>query len=327
MRVGVIGPLDPDSFADNIVDCLPDLGVEVVPLGPVRRHLPGRLDQGLDLLLRAEPGLDARLQRRLARRALDAGCDLVISVSAGLLPETVALMRGGGIRTALWFPDSLSNLDRLLMFIADYDRVYLKDSVLVERIRSLTGLPVAYLAEACNPHWHFPHGMAGRESEIVVAGNMYPTRVRLLDRLHADGIPLRLYGPPFPKWIPQRPVMTRHTGRFIVRQEKAAVFRAAAGVLNNLHPSELSSVNRRLFEATGSGAAVLCEDRPALRAHFDVGREVLAFSTYEELRSQCLSLLADVSLVNSIGDAGARRAHAEHTNQLRLATILEDCAK
>lgn len=326
MRVGVIGPMDPDSFADNIADCLPDLGVEVVRLGPVRRHLPGRLDQGMDLLLRAEPGLDARLQRPLARRALDAGCDVVISVSAALMPETVSLMKGGGIRTALWFPDHVANLDRQLMFIADYDRLYFKDSVLVERIRSLTGLPVAYLAEACNPHWHFPQGMAGRDREIVVAGNMYPTRVRLLDRLHADGIPLRLYGNPFPKWIPQRPVMTRHTGKFIVRKEKAAVFRAAAGVLNNLHPSELSSVNKRLFEATGCGAAVLCEDRPALRAHFDVDQEVLAFSTYEELRSHCLSLLADVKLVNRIGDAGARRTHAEHTNQLRLATILEDCA-
>ena|ERR1700694_5659569 len=107
MRIGVIGPLDPDSFADNICDCLPDLGVEVVRLGPVRRHLPGRLDQGLDLLLRAESGLDARLQRRLARRALDAACDVVISVSAALLPETVALMRGGGIRTTLWFPDHI----------------------------------------------------------------------------------------------------------------------------------------------------------------------------------------------------------------------------
>jgi spore maturation protein CgeB len=225
----------------------------------------------------------------------------------------------------MWFPDHLANLDRQLMLMADYDRVYFKDPLLVERIRVLTDLPVAYLPEACNPHWHFPRGEPGRVSEIVVAGNMYPTRVRLLDRLHADGIPLRLYGAGFSSWIPERPIMARHVGKSVVRQEKAEVFRSASAVLNNLNPSELTSVNCRLFEAAGCGAAVLCEGRPTLRDHFDVGRELLAFDTYDELRRHCVSLLADPSLGRGLGDAAAKRAHADHTYQLRLKSLLEDC--
>lgn len=31
------------------------------------------------------------------------------------------------------------------------------------------------------------------------------------------------------------------------------MFREAAGVLNNLHPAEMNSVNARLFEATAAG--------------------------------------------------------------------------
>lgn len=326
MRVGVIGPQYADSFADNIADCLPDLGVDVVRLGTVRGRFPKRLDQAVEVLSRARPAFDARLQRPLAERAIDGACDVVICVDAGLLPETVRRMRAGGVRTAMWFPDHVANLDRQLMLIADYDRVYFKDPVLVERVRALTEMPVAYLPEACNPHWHVSSGDPEPVPEIVVAGSMYPSRVRLLDRLHGDGIPLRLYGPPFARWIPQRPVMARHTRRSVVRHEKAMVFRSATAVLNNLNPSELASLNCRLFEAAGCGAAVLCEDRPVLRENFDVGREVLAFRTYDELREHCLALLADPQRVRDLGDAAARRAHSDHTYQLRLTSLLEDCA-
>jgi spore maturation protein CgeB len=326
VRVGVIGPLSPDSFADNIADCLPDLGVDVVRLGPIRGRFPRRLDQAVEVLSRARPDLDARLQRRVAQRAINHACDLVICIDAALLPKTVQRMRASGVRTIMWFPDALSNLDRQLMLMADYDRVYFKDPMLVERVRALTSLPVAYLPEACNPHWHFPRGEPGRVREIVVAGNMYPTRVRVLDRLHADGIPLRLYGAPFARWIPARPVMARHAGRVVLTHEKAEVFRSATAVLNNLHPSELAGVNARLFEAAGCGAAVLCEARPTLQDCFEVGREILAFSSYDELLAHCRSLLADPELVRYFGDAAAKRAHAEHTYQLRLTSILEDCA-
>jgi spore maturation protein CgeB len=326
VRVGIIGPLYPDSFADNIADCLPDLGVNVVYLGTVRGRFPRRVDQAVETISRARPALDARLQRRLAERAIDERCEVVICVDAALLPETVRRMRINGIRTAMWFPDAVSQMDRQLMLIADYDRVYFKDPLLVERLRALVQVPVAYLPEACNPHWHVPIGEPGVVSEIVVAGNMYPNRVRLLDRLHNDGIPLRLYGAPFARWIPPRPVMERHAGREVVRREKAAVFRSASAVLNNLHPSELAGVNCRLFEAAGCGAAVLCEDRPALRECFDVGTEVLAFTTYSELKAQCLSLLSDRQLVRDIGNAAARRARQDHTYQVRLTSLLEDCA-
>src|SRR5688572_8851741 len=41
LDVGVIGPSYPDSFADNIVGALDDLGHRAVALGPARPPLPG----------------------------------------------------------------------------------------------------------------------------------------------------------------------------------------------------------------------------------------------------------------------------------------------
>jgi spore maturation protein CgeB len=327
VKVGVVGPLDPDSFADNILNSLTAMGVEPVALGPVRPSLGHRrVDAVGDLVMRASPRLEVRSQSTLVRRVQEEACDLVVSVSSALMPATVEAMRAGGRPVVLWFPDAVANLDRQLMLVAGYDRLFFKDRVLVERLSALTDLPVAYLPEACNPRWHRPGLDAGRVPEIVVAGNMYPSRVRLLDRLHADGIPLRLYGNGFAKWIPKRPLMARHAGFSITRTHKADVFRSAAGVLNNLHPSEISGVNCRLFEAAGCGAATLCEDRAAVHENFAAGTEVLVFSSYQELRSQCELLLSNPDEGRAIGDAAHRRAHRDHTYEQRLAAILNSVA-
>lgn len=324
MRVGVIGPLGPDSFADNILDCLPDLGVDTVALGPARRALGQRhLDAMVHRYMPQSQTLDVMSQRGLADRAVEAECDVVISVLGALRPETVARVRDSGTKVALWFPDHLANMGNQMMLTAGYDRLYFTDPYFVRWMETLEGLPAAYLPEACNPRWHRPSVEPASQPGFVSVGNMYPSRVLLFDRLVADSVPLRLYGSGFPRWLPERPLMKHHTGREVVREEKARTFRRASGVLNNLHPAE-GGVNCRLFEAAGSGAAVLCETREPLRDLFTAGSEVLTFTTYDDLLALCTKLTEDPDLTWRIGDAAAARAHAEHTYQHRLRVILED---
>jgi spore maturation protein CgeB len=164
---------------------------------------------------------------------------------------------------------------------------------------------------------------AGTEPYLVIAGNMYPSRVRLLDRLIAKGIPLRLYGAGFPAWLGEAPARAAHTGRCVFGEDKARVFRSAAGVLNTMHPAEVAGVNSRLFEAAGCGAAVLTEFRPTVPELFAVGDEVLAFHDFDELVNQATRLLTETGLTARLGDAAARRAHRDHTYDLRVAAILE----
>ena len=326
-RVGVIGPQDPDSFADNIADCLPDLGVDVVKLGTPRpRFRSGKASAAYDFAARGFPVLDEKVQGAMVRRALDLRPDLIITTQSELMPSTVAAFRAAGVPVVLWFPDHIANLGRGLMFAADYSTVYFKDPAVVERATAVLGLPAKYLPEACNPHWHRPAGGApGDDAGLVVAGNIYATRAVLLERLVKADVPLRLYGSHFPAWIPQREALEGlHAKRPVVRLEKAGVFRRAQAVLNNLHPSELESVNCRLFEAAGCGAAVLTEYRPALDDLFEQGSEVLAFRTYDELVKGWRALEDDPELGVRLGDAAARRAAAEHTYQHRLRVILED---
>ncbi len=327
MRVGVVGSARPDHFADNVGDALGRTGHQVTQLGPARPQHRGRLAGNLAMLARqARPGLDERAQRGIARSALDAGCEVVISLDARLMPATVTRLSSAGVRTAFWFPDHVASLERQTMLLAPYDALFFKEPHLVDGLRANLGLPVYYLPQGCNPRWHRPLVPAGTDPCLVVAGNMYPSRVRLLERLAAKGIPLRLYGSGFPRWIGETPVRGSHTGRAVFREDKARVFRSAAGVLNTMHPAEISGVNSRLFEAAGCGAAVLTEFRPTIPGLFDIGAEVLAFRDFGELVDQASRLLSADGLTARLGDAAARRAHRDHSYDARVATILEKVA-
>ena len=85
------------------------------------------------------------------------------------------------------------------MPLAPYDVIFFKEPVLADRLRAMLDLPVYYLPEACNPRWRRPVAPAGTDPRLVIACGMYPSRVRLLERLIAKGIPLRLYGSGFPR--------------------------------------------------------------------------------------------------------------------------------
>jgi len=324
MRVGVIGPMAPDFFAENVSDALEHTGNVVAHLGTTSPRHRSRLFTTSQILARqALPALDERGQRHIARAAVAAGCEVVINLDEGLMPVTVRQLKRAGIRVAFWFPDAVANMGRQLMLLAPYDAIFFKEPHVVNNLRASLDLPVYYLPQGCNPRWHRPAVQAGTEPYLVIAGNMYASRVRLLERLAAKGIPLRLYGGGFPRWLGETPIRAAHTGRCIVRDEKARVFRSAAGVLNTMHLSEVAGVNARLFEAAGCGAAVLTEFRPTVSDLFAIGDEALVFHDFSSLVDQATRLLEEAGLTRRLGDAAARRAHRDHTYDLRVTEILE----
>jgi spore maturation protein CgeB len=323
MRIGIVGPIHLDSFAANIIDGLRLMGHDPVSIGS-SYSTGGRYTSTAAMAVRnLLPALDERSQRHIVRSALQTGCQIVINLEQRLMPSVVGQLRRNGIRVGIWFPDAVLNMGRQLMLLAPYDAIFVKEPHLVERLRALLNLPLFYLPEACNPLLHRPVTDAGTEPHLVLAGNMYPSRIRLLERIRASGIPLRLYGAEFPRWAGRTPLREVHAGRPVFGEDKARVFRSAAAVLNTLHPAEISGVNARLFEAAGCGAAVLTEFRPALPDLFAIEDEVLAFRDFDELLVQAKRLLTESGLSAKLGDAASARAHRDHTYQQRLAVILE----
>jgi spore maturation protein CgeB len=324
VQVGIVGPVEPDYFADNIGDALKRIGHDVSQLGPARPHSRLRVKSKIATLARqAVPALDSRVQGSIVKAALEARCGVVISVDADLAPAAVTRLRREGVRVAFWFPDHVSNIGRQSMLLAPYNALFFKEPHLVGRYRATLGLPAYYLPQACNPRWHRPIGRPGSDPHLVIAGNMYPSRVRLVERLIEKGIPLKLYGSGFPRWLGESSARGAHTGRSVFREDKARVFRCSAGVLNTMHPAEVAGVNARLFEAAGCGAAILTEFRPTVPKLFSVGQEVLTYHDYDDLVDQAYRLLNEPGLGEKLGDAAALRAHRDHTYDLRVAEILE----
>jgi spore maturation protein CgeB len=323
VRIGIVGAVHPDSFAANIISALSAMQHDPVSLGSSLVAGGRNASRAAAAVRNLVPALEERAQRQIVRLALETECEIVINLEQRLLQDTVHELRANGMKVALWFTDAIVNMWRQMMLLASYDAIFVKEPHLADRLRCLLDLPVSYLPEACNPRWHRPLIPQGNERHLVIAGNMYPSRIRLLERLTARGIPLRLYGADFPRWAGKTPLREIHTGRVVFGEEKARVFRSAAGVLNNLHPAEIHGVNARLFEATGCGAAVLTEFRPTLPDLFDIGEQVLAFRDFSELVTQANRLVDDPGLSAKLGDAAALRAHESHTYEKRLNVILE----
>ncbi len=323
MRASVIGPLWPDSFADNIASGLRDLGLVVTSHGGVHPGSRGHL-----AALALETGfrshwLSTHWQIRMADDVMNAAPDVAISTDARMAPEAVARLRSAGVRVAMWFPDAVANLGRFQMLTAEYDVLAFKDPLLVQRLQATYATNVRYLPEACRPDFHSPPlGVTPQPGPIVVVGNMYPSRLMLLRRLHDDGVPLQLFGGDFPRWSDPGPLKDLHTGEIVTGLRKAEVFRGASAVLNNLHPAEMDGANARLFEATGCGALVLTEQRPALSSLFD-DDEVVSFASYDELRAAARAAVAGDLLAKAFGDRASARAHAEHRYVDRLTRLLE----
>ena len=324
MRIGVIGPVGGDQLAENIADALRRMGHAVTQLGPPHPSHQDRRVRNIAMLARmALPSLDAKTQLRIARTAIHEDCELVINVDPRIMPDVISRMRREGMRTACWFTDTVSHMGRQLILLSPYDVFFFSEPHLVDNMRANLGLPAYHLPEACNPRWQRPIGPAGTEAHLVVPGSMYPYRVRIVERLISKGIPIKIYGVGIPGWIGYTAARAADTGRYVSREERSKIYRSAAGVLNTMHPAEISGLNGRLFQAASSGAAVLSEFRPTLPDAFAIGDEVLAFRGFDELLDEATRLLNEKGLTARLGDAAAKRAHSEHSFDERLAAMLE----
>lgn len=320
MQIGVIGTPD-HWYARFVGNALRRMGHDVTELGAARPWGRGWFFTNTSSAIRHRfPHLDVLLQSRIANRAIESGCQVVLNLDYNLAPDVVARLRKHGARVACWFHDSLATLNHRVM-LSPYNAIFFKEPYLVDRLRLLDA-PVYYLPQACDSTVHRPLCESATEPYFVVVGDMYPARILLLERLIDRDIPLRIYGRTLPDWMGPRSVQKVHTGRYLDEEEKARVFRSATGVINNINPADIHGVAKRLFEAAGSGGAVITEFRRTVPDLFDVGSEILVYNDFEELVSHTKTLLADRDLAQKLGDAASRRAHREHTYEARMAEIL-----
>jgi spore maturation protein CgeB len=327
MRILVVGPQFPDSFARNIAVTLERMGFEVSRGVPAL--VKGRPDQKLNRLLslgaRLFPRLENRPQQSFVRAAERTRPDLVLVTYGELPPRTVKQLRNVAPAVAAWYPDATANLGREYLLASDYHCVFFKEPRAVALFRKNLDLPAYFLPECCNPMWHHPVDLTPEESsrfgcDVAVAGNFYYYRLRMIEEL--AGFNVKIWGGHTARWL-DHPMLRFHQQHYVAQEEKAKAFRAARIVLNTVHHKDTDGVNCRLFEATGCGGFVLTEERPAVQDFFEPGREVATFDCRADLLEKVRYYLAHPEEREAIAQAGCRRVHRDHTYEIRLRRLLE----
>jgi spore maturation protein CgeB len=83
------------------------------------------------------------------------------------------------------------------------------------------------------------------------------------------------------------------------------------------------AVNMRMYETTGSGAALVTESKSNLQDLFSVGTEVMAYNNIDEAVDTAVSLLADPDRLAALARAGQQRTLRDHTYDRRAESLTE----
>ncbi len=335
MNFLIIGKFYIEGFALHIAETLTAMGHTVQRFEPGHKanRLPDRLGKRFDQVLGTLhatsdnlPAIRAWRMRTLWAMVDTAPLDMVIVCHDFLWPtEVTELKRRSGAQVAMWFPDPLSNFHRALFMNAPYDALFFKDPFIVHRLGDVLASPVYYLPECFNPERHaLPDEVRSSNPayacDIATAGNLHSWRVAVYK--HLADYEVKLWGHPPPLWMPLGPVQKMFQGRGVYNEEKAQAFLGARIVVNNLICGEIWGVNARCFEAAGAGAFQMVDWRPGLTHLFEDGKELITFSSMADLKAKIDSWLPREAERRAIGEAGQRRALAEHTYRHRLELLL-----
>ena len=330
LQVLVIGHhIFPDALEWHIVECLRSMGctTEFFEAAINLRWAPKVAAQAIrkatNVLLR-EP--ERLYEARLVRAVQSFEPELIlVTLGNYLSPKTVRRIRScSGAAIACWCQDQMTTLGRQYLLGSEYDAVFVKDRYMQDLFsRMVKSTPFHYLPEACNPAVHrtLPLSDAERATygcDVMIAGTLYYYRQEILR--HLTQFDLKAWGLR-PDWLIDR-LQIDYPGREVFTDAKAKAANGARICLNTLHYGEVDGLNVRAFEIAGCGGFQLITHVPVLKEHFEIGSEIVAFRTTDELVELVRHYLGEPELTAAIGRRSQQRAYREHTYQHRLKDII-----
>jgi len=313
-----------DCFVDNVAQTLVEMGHEVRTLGHVSYQSYWSLPRYATRVAREMVVGDKpdRVGQKIIKLAKEFRPEVVLSVTGLLHPVVLAELGKFALgRRVLWWGDPPANSQKWGILDEGWDWIYVKDRAAADKLR-LIGRNAHLLHEAMNPRWHKPVA-AQKNGSVIVAGNYYAFRQAIILKLLGDGVAFELYGARPPRWSHPE-IKKLHSGKYVTGEEKSRVFGEGLACLNTFSLAEGNSLNCRAFEVAGAGGLQIIEYRSAIEECFEPGKELLVFSTYDELTEHLARARNHPEQMKPIRQAGAKRALSDHTYQHRLRVILKN---
>jgi hypothetical protein len=138
----------------------------------------------------------------------------------------------------------------------------------------------------------------------------------------ASTTPIQFFGYGAPTLASGSPILPRHHGEVWGLDMYRALARSRITLNRHINVAENYANNMRLYEATGVGSLLITDQKDNLHELFEVGKEVVAYSSQEEAAELIRHYLAHPEEAEAIARAGQARTLSEHTYQHRMEELV-----
>ncbi|HTU44714.1 MAG TPA: glycosyltransferase [Bryobacteraceae bacterium] len=251
-----------------------------------------------------------------------------------ILPSTVRSLRERGIRTYNYYPDRVifARNSPLEEALGEYDCVFDTkrswdgDMAKRLRLRDRVVIPHGYDAEI-----HRPTPIAKEDatlfgSEVSFVGTYTERKERLLDELvwRRSSLAIRIFGNDWKRC--RSPLLKKRVQGTAVNGQSYAKAIAASRInlaIMGVSDDALDETTTRTYEIPACGGFMLHERTEEVLTLYEENREVVCFSSADELASKIDHYLKHPSQAKKIAEAGYRRAVPNYSYDHRVRQILE----
>ncbi|CAN5523908.1 hypothetical protein BH10ACT7_BH10ACT7_11560 [soil metagenome] len=186
------------------------------------------------------------------------------------------------------------------------------------------GIPLGF-----DERWAVTTPASEREIDAIFVGSvsrLQPATIPLLQAVARTVPGLRIYGPAEVDALKDAGLTSHYVGPAWGKEMFELLGRSKMVI--NRHGSIAGpyAVNMRMYETTGSGAALITESKSNLADLFEPGTEVLAYDSIEQAAALAAELLADPARLDAVAAAGQSRTLGTHSYAHRarqVADVLE----
>ena len=217
-------------------------------------------------------------------------------------------------------------------YFVGYDLIVSALPSIVEQAR-LWGIESQYIPLGFNEKWANFTPASQREIDAIFVGSFSRHQPQTFPLLKAisDRIPgFQIYGPANSNDLSEHGLLRNYKGQ--AWGEEMFNLLGKSKIVVNRHGTVAGpfAVNMRMFESTGSGAALITENKSNLSTLFEPGIEVLGYDTPGQAADQVEHLLSNPSQLDQIARAGQLKTLHNHTYKQRsvqLTQIIENILK
>jgi hypothetical protein len=208
-------------------------------------------------------------------------------------------------------------------FLRGYDLILTSFPHFVDRLRAL-GVASEYFRIGFDERVLDLLGQVEKDIDFSFVGG--------ISRHHGGAIPLlehmvintnmRVFGYGVNSLPVISPLRKRHGGEVWGLDMYRALARSRITLNRHINVAENNANNMRLYEATGVCAMLLTDRKDNLHELFDLGREVVAYSSKEEAAELVCHYLDHPEEAETIAKAGQARTLREHTYAQRMKELV-----